>query len=47
MIVDKPIAVPLMSKEEQLEYDRKPQPSQEEIKKRMEKVIDTDDWNAE
>lgn len=46
-IIETPIAVPLMTTEEQLEHDTKSQPTQEQIKERMAKLINTDDWDID
>lgn len=47
MVIEQPIAVPLMTLEEQLKFDSKQEPTQEEIKERMAKLINTDDWNID
>lgn len=47
MVIDQPIAVPLMTEAERLELAKKQQPTQEQIKERMAKLIDTEDWNVE
>ena len=47
MVIAQPIAVPLMTEAEQLELAKKQQPTQEQIKERMAKLIDTEDWNVE